>query len=178
MTYIVAPNGAYSHHAATGNVIWDDTHTCPAEKLTPEEAELFGVFPLVEVDPPPCGPDKTAVPEDPTLVDGQWLQQWAVRDATTDEMAQRALEARERFKAERAAAVRAITVTTAAGNTFDGDETSQDRMVRAIVALQATGTPSVVWVLADNSTVQATAAELVEALALAGAAQAALWVEP
>ena len=104
MTYIVAHNGIYSHHAATGNVIWDDTHTCPAEKLTPEEAELFGVFPLVEVDPPPCGPDKTAVPEDPTLVDGQWLQQWAVRDATTDEMAQRALEARERFKAERAAA--------------------------------------------------------------------------
>jgi hypothetical protein len=58
------------------------------------------------------------------------------------------------------------------------DETSQDRMVRAIVALQATGTPSVVWVLADNSTVQATAAELAEALALAGAAQAALWVAP
>jgi hypothetical protein len=178
MTYIVAPNGIYSHRAATGNVVWDDTHTCPADKLKPEEAELFGVFPLVEVDPPPCGPDKTAVPEDPTLVDGQWLQQWAVRDATTDEMAQRALEARERFKAERAAAVRAITVTTAAGNTFDGDETSQDRMVRAIVALQATGTPSVVWVLADNSTVQATAAELAEALALAGAAQAALWVAP
>jgi hypothetical protein len=54
----------------------------------------------------------------------------------------------------------------------------QVRMVRAIVALQATGTPSVVWVLADDSTVQATAAELVEALALAGAAQAALWVAP
>jgi hypothetical protein len=178
MTYIVAPNGAYSHHAATGNVVWDDTHTCPAEKLTPEEAELFGVFPLVEVDPPPCGPDETAELEDPALVEGQWLQQWTVRDATPDELAQRALEARERFKAERAAAVRAITVTTAAGNTFDGDETSQDRMVRAIVALQATGTPSVVWVLADNSTVQATAAELVEALALAGAAQAALWVAP
>ncbi len=58
-TYIVAPNGIYSHRAATGNVIWDATHTCPAEKLTPEEAALFGVFPLVEVDPPPCGPDET-----------------------------------------------------------------------------------------------------------------------
>lgn len=178
MTYIVAPNGVYSHHAATGNVIWDSNHLCPADKLTPEEATLFGVFPLVEVDPPPCGPDETAELEDPALVDGQWLQQWAVRDATAEEMEQRTLEARERFKAERAAAVRAITVTTAAGNTFDGDETSQDRMVRAIVALQATGTPSVVWVLADNSAVQATAAELAEALALAGAAQAALWVAP
>ncbi len=58
-TYIVAPDNLYSHHAATGNVIWDDTHTCPAEKLTPEEAALFGVFPLVEVDHPPCGPDET-----------------------------------------------------------------------------------------------------------------------
>lgn len=178
MTYIVAHNGIYSHHAATGNVIWDATHTCPADKLTPDEAALFGVFQLVEVDPPPCGPDETVVPEDPAMVDGQWLQQWTVRDATADELEQRALEARERFKAERAAAVRALTVTTAAGNTFNGDETSQDRMVRAIVALQATGTPFVVWVLADNTTIQATAAELTEALALAGAAQAALWVAP
>ena len=178
MTYIVAHNGIYSHHAATGNVIWDATHTCPADKLTPDEAALFGVFQLVEVDPPPCGPDETVVPEDPAMVDGQWLQQWAVRDATAEEMEQRALEARERFKAERAAAVQALTVTTAAGNTFDGDEISQGRMVRAIVALQATGTPFVVWVLADNTTIQATAAELTEALALAGAAQAALWVAP
>ncbi len=169
MTYIVAPNGVYSHHAATGNVIWDSNHLCPADKLTDllirQKCESMIKYGYV------------ALRQFPKF-DGQWLQQWAVRDATTDEMAQRALEARERFKAERAAAVRAITVTTAAGNTFDGDETSQDRMVRAIVALQATGTPSVVWVLADNSTVQATAAELVEALALAGAAQAALWVAP
>ena len=83
---------------------------------------------------------------------------------------------RESAKATRASAVEAITVTTAAGNTFDGDETSQTRMVRAIVALQATGTPSVNWVLANNTAIQATAAELVEALALSGAAQAAVWV--
>lgn len=85
---------------------------------------------------------------------------------------------REAAKAARAAAVSAITVTTQAGNTFDGDETSQGRMVRAIVALQATGTPSVNWVLADNSVIAASAAELSEALALAGAAQAAIWVLP
>lgn len=83
---------------------------------------------------------------------------------------------REELKADRDAAVSAITVTTTAGHTFDGDETSQTRMARAILALQATGTPSVTWVLADNSVIQASAAELSEALALAGAAQAALWV--
>lgn len=79
-------------------------------------------------------------------------------------------------KVERAAAVEAIKVTTSTGKQFDGDETSQTRMARAIIALQATGTPSVTWVLADNTPTLATVAELGEALALAGAAQAAVWV--
>ena len=87
-----------------------------------------------------------------------------------------ALIQREAAKLSRSAAVDAIVVTTAAGNAFDGDEVSQGRMARAIIALQATGTPSVTWVLHDNTVIQATAAELVEALALAGAAQAAIWV--
>lgn len=85
---------------------------------------------------------------------------------------------RDALKAQRDIAVAAITVTTAAGHVFDGDETSQTRMARAIVALQATGTPSVNWVLHDNTVLAATVAELTEALALAGAAQAALWVIP
>lgn len=83
---------------------------------------------------------------------------------------------REQLKAEREAAVAAIKVTTQSGNTFDGDEISQGRMARAIIALQGTGAASVTWVLADNSVIEATAAELTEALALAGAAQAAIWV--
>lgn len=84
---------------------------------------------------------------------------------------------REEWKASRAAAVEAIDVTTAAGNTFDGDEISQGRMARAIIALDAAAPGTTVnWILADNSVIDATAAELVEALALAGAAQAAIWV--
>lgn len=83
---------------------------------------------------------------------------------------------REEWKASRAAAVEAIDVTTAAGNTFDGDEISQGRMARAILGLQTMPGSAVTWVLADNSVIQATAAELSEALALAGAAQAAIWV--
>ena len=82
---------------------------------------------------------------------------------------------REEAKAARAAAVEAITVTTQAGNTFDGDETSQARMSRAILVLSTGAAASVPWVLADNTVVQATAAELTEALALSGQAQAALW---
>jgi len=85
---------------------------------------------------------------------------------------------REAAKAAREAAVAAIKVTTAAGNTFDGDEISQGRMSRAIIALSTGLAPSVNWVLADNSVIQATAAELTEALVLAGQAQAAIWVLP
>lgn len=83
---------------------------------------------------------------------------------------------REQAKAARQAAVDAIKVTTAAGNTFDGDETSQTRMARAITVLSTGYAATVPWVLADNTVIQADIAELTEALAKAGAAQAAVWV--
>ncbi len=85
---------------------------------------------------------------------------------------------REAAKAARTLAVENIKVTTAAGNTFDGDETSQARMSRAILVLSTGAAASVPWVLADNTVIQASAAELTEALALAGAEQARLWVMP
>ena len=85
---------------------------------------------------------------------------------------------REAAKAARTLAVENIKVTTAAGHTFDGDETSQTRMSRAILALSTGAAASVPWVLADNTVLQASAAELTEALALAGAEQARLWVLP
>ena len=81
---------------------------------------------------------------------------------------------REEWKAERSAAVEAIKVTTLAGNTFDGDEVSQGRMARAVSSMEDVDT--VLWVLADNTVIQATKAELREALRLAGSAQAAIWV--
>ena len=84
--------------------------------------------------------------------------------------------AREQAKAQRAAAVAAIKVTTAAGNTFDGDERSQDRMARAIIALSTGWSTSTSWILADNTVIQVTGEELKEALALAGMAQVEAWI--
>lgn len=109
------------------------------------------------------------------------------RDATLAEVAEldaRKTEAlanlpqrlRENAKVARALAVAAITVTTMSGKVFDGDETSQNRMARAILALEGTGTPDTLWVLANNEPTQVTSIELTEALALAGAAQSAIWV--
>lgn len=84
----------------------------------------------------------------------------------------------EQWKQERAEAVKNIRVTTASGNVFDGDETSQARMARAILGLESVSPEATVtWVLADNTAIQATSAELREALALAGAEQARLWVK-
>jgi hypothetical protein len=102
-----------------------------------------------------------------------WGQVKTAEDKASDAQA----AAREAWKTTREAAVAKIVVTTTAGNEFDGDEVSQGRMARAILGLQASAEDAVTWVLADNSVIQATAAELSEALALAGAEQARLWVQ-
>lgn len=111
---------------------------------------------------------------------GNWVERWKVVPYTEEELLaqseQQAKQQRESAKQVRQEQVEAIQVTTSTGKVFDGDEISQNRMARAIIALQATNTPTVTWVLADNTSTQATVEELTEALALAGAAQAAIWV--
>ena len=79
-------------------------------------------------------------------------------------------------KTLRQAVVNAIVITTASGKAFDGDEQSQDRMSRAINALNALETT--LWVLSDNTPTMVSREELQEALRLAGAAQTAIWVKP
>jgi len=76
------------------------------------------------------------------------------------------------FKREREIAVSAITVEVD-GLVYDGDELSQNRMVRATIAL--VGNETVPWTLADNTVVNVTQTELKKALTLAGTAQSQLW---
>ena len=81
---------------------------------------------------------------------------------------------RGKFKVSRANTVSQIKVTVSTGKVFDGDEISQSRMARAIVASDPLET--VPWVLADSSTgTIVTREELREALRLAGDAQTAVW---
>lgn len=82
----------------------------------------------------------------------------------------------EELKAERAALVAAIVVTTTAGNSFDGNEDAQNRMSRSINGMN--DGESIGWVLADNSIISASKAELREALRLSGAAMTAIWMAP
>lgn len=79
----------------------------------------------------------------------------------------------DEFKANRSNLVNQLTITTSANNTFDADEISQGRISRAVVGMDDVET--IRWKLADNSEINATKAELLEALKLAGRAQEALW---
>jgi hypothetical protein len=105
------------------------------------------------------------VPHDDYVFDGDVWVKKVVREKT-----------REELKAERDLAVASIVVTTSTGKQFNGDETSQTRMARAIIAMQAANAQTITWVLATNDAVEVTVAELSEALVLAGQAQSAVWV--
>ena len=86
------------------------------------------------------------------------------------------LMANANHKENKVATVLQITVVTSTGKVFNGDETSQDRMVRAINIATITGLTETQWKLADNSIVTVTLDELKEALALAGQEMSRIWL--
>jgi len=112
---------------------------------------------------------------------GNWEQQWEVVYLPADQVLanQTAKAAQDLIarKAERQSAIDTLTVTID-GMVFDGDETSQTRMARAIVVMQAASIPTISWVLHDNTVATVTVTQLTQALAAAGAEQARLWVLP
>ena len=111
-------------------------------------------------------------------IDGHRRFQVVAIPAPTPEEQQQALM--EQKKALRAEAVSKITVTVD-GMEFDGDETAQDRMARAITMFQANNLPAdyqTDWVLADNTIAKVTVTQLSQALLLAGKEQTALWTIP
>jgi hypothetical protein len=71
--------------------------------------------------------------------------------------------------------VEEIVVTTSTGKVFDGDEASQTRMTRTILAMSEFGVFTTSWRMADNSDAVVTREELAEALLLSGTAQASSW---
>ena len=108
---------------------------------------------------------------------GDWYEVVAIPEPTPEEQAEQALA---QAKAERADAVSRITVTVD-GMVFDGDETSQDRMARAITMFNSNNLPAdykTDWVLADNTIAKVTVTQLSQALLLAGNEQTSLWTVP
>jgi len=88
------------------------------------------------------------------------------------------LSAEERIaqnKVARQAAVDAIKVTTSSGKIFDGNELSQNRLARNIVAMAESGEAETPWKLADNTWASIPIDEMIEALNLARAEQTQIW---
>lgn len=79
----------------------------------------------------------------------------------------------QELKRQRTLAVNSIKVTISNGKTFDGDERSQERMARTLIALGDGGT--IPWKLADNAFAYVTQSELREALLMAGTRQTEIW---
>lgn len=138
-----------------------------------------GYVEVVETPPPSITDPKLqkAVLSTPELVDRVYTEVWEVVDLQDDEKAQMLVVSKEAHKRERERSVSEIVVQTAAGNIFQGDEISQTRMTRVITVLSTGFANTVPWILANNTVIQADIAELTEALALAGAEQARLWVQ-
>lgn len=140
--------------------------------------ETFTVGQIFEGIYPPdaaqwCNENKCYISEIETSEDG--IRRFIIEETlppTEEEIAAAELK---KAKAERAEYVSKIVVEVD-GMLFDGDETSQDRMARSIIALDLG--EKVQWVLADNTIAQVTRAQLREALRKAGEAQTAIWADP
>lgn len=103
---------------------------------------------------------------------GGWYRKGTAPKFSDEEVAMKQLLT---AKAEREDYVKRIVVEVD-GMMFDGDEVSQDRMARSIIALNLG--EKVQWVLADNTIKMVTRAQLREALRKAGTAQTAIWSDP
>lgn len=114
----------------------------------------------------------------PVFTGSVWRQAWEVYQLNAEEISAAAAARMAAAKAARQVAVDAIKVTTQTGHTFDGDELSQGRMARAILALDAAGQSSTTWVLSNNTPTTVTLDDLRQALILAGQEQTRLWMLP
>lgn len=104
--------------------------------------------------------------------DGNWYLQGY---APVKPQEQIEAEALAQAKSERANAVENITVEVD-GMIFQGDEMSQLRIARAIIALEDGET--ITWVLADDTIVKVSKEQLKQVLRKAGEKQTELWTKP
>lgn len=101
----------------------------------------------------------------------------AIPEPTKEELEAIELEKAKRLRADY---VSKITVEID-GMVFDGDEISQERMSRTVVAAAATGETgesTITWVLHDNAIAHPTISQLARALRAAGEEQTKLWTVP
>lgn len=72
-----------------GDLMADHPATSFPVPLEAADLAEFGVYPVLAVDPPGASIEQTVLEAAPQLVDGVWTQQWAVTDATPEQVAER-----------------------------------------------------------------------------------------
>jgi hypothetical protein len=89
--YVLAPNQTVETFPySIGDLRRDNPNT--SFPRNPSDAVLadWNVFPVVEQSPPEYNPANQNLNQlNPTLVDGEWLQTWAVTPASAEEIAER-----------------------------------------------------------------------------------------
>lgn len=155
-------------------------HVIFPKKLTNELLSQFNHALLEETPYPEYEKFYFSLSEDDAINEnGIWKRQWKL---TPIKRTETEIYEYELFKSkqDRAEKVNKITVEVD-GMIFDGDETSQERMSRAITAALASNISTDTttnWVLHDNTVATPTIVQLATALRLAGEEQTRLWTIP
>lgn len=102
MVYVLAPNNVVEKYPYTlTDMIYDNPQTSFPETVTDEDAAVFNVFPVVETLKPIYDPiTQNLVWVNPVLEQSVWIQQWAVEQATPEEVAERQDQAKQNNKAQ------------------------------------------------------------------------------
>jgi hypothetical protein len=95
--YVLAPNDVVETYPYTlTDMILDNPTVSFSTSVSDETAARFSVYPVVETPRPEYDPiTQNLIWANPDLIDGVWVQTWAIEPATQEEIAQR-LEAKRR----------------------------------------------------------------------------------
>lgn len=87
LRYVQSKGDQFIRHINdTEPTVWDDNNCCLARKLTPEQAEQFGVSKLKIVTPPAFNRATQRCVEGPAiLVDGVWTQNYVITELSAEE---------------------------------------------------------------------------------------------
>jgi hypothetical protein len=137
-----------------GDVDWDSTHYCPASALTPDEAALFRVVPLIVVDQPAFNPITQSVMRNGCeLVGGEWRYKWRIDAlsavAVTANLASAKVAAVDRIKAERDR--RKLNGVKVGAQWIHSDTYSRTQWLGMVI--MGASVPAIEWTTMDGSTV-------------------------
>jgi hypothetical protein len=103
LRYVQSKGDQFIRHINdTEPTVWDENNYCLARKLTPEQAEQFGVSKLKIVTPPAYDLATERREEGPAiLVDGVWTQNYVIVPLTDEERAEVAASQSAQVRSDR-----------------------------------------------------------------------------